>query len=82
MRIALGGGARGRRGQIVVAVCSDSVIQKGREREGGVGGPINWKKRGSSLVRRFRFFFFLSFFLKSSSFNDCKIELVIVAITQ
>ena len=38
MRIALGGGGEGPRGQIVVAVCSDSVIQKGREREGELGG--------------------------------------------
>jgi len=31
-------GGEGPRGQIVVAVCSDSVIQKGREREGELGG--------------------------------------------
>ena len=37
MRIALGGGARG---QIVVAVCSDSVIQKGGGGEKGSWGPI------------------------------------------
>ena len=62
MRIALGGGARGRRGQIVVAVCSDSVIQKGREREGGVGGPIVGKREDhrSSGDSDFSFFFFLS----------------------
>ena len=77
-----GGGARGRSGQIVVAVCSDSVIQKGREREGGVGGAYKLEKERIIARQAIPIFLFFSFFLKSSSFNDCKIELVIVAITQ